>query len=482
MGGELVAQQSFTPQHVDTPIIDNQFSSHLSQMFDDPSHAPQTLETLKFDINPKDPQPVGDQRLRKITKKPNSFEYDHRPPKTKTRRRGNVLPKLISPPHNRHRRSKTEPYSWTSSINEAARNFLSQYKIKFYMQGRRGIGDFECRMDHSTCDSGKDAELLCDPIILSPAPTLYAQAEGDPQRSSNHVLHYARNHKRLCDAELCNGLCVALWNSDVATRCLCSPNSIASADLRPCQEKNTCKDLPASECVPAYGGEECIRAPDTSPTPASTAITSAPADATTPGPTTAGPTTAGPTTAGPTTAGPTTAGHTTAGPTTPGATTPGATTPDDSEYFFSCIENACEKNTDLCDHICIPHCSDPLFYKCGCHKPKVLVDGNHCEQETKQDSTTSETPHVQDPTTSGTKQGILVPPKTFTKSTVVAASALTAAVSVLVTGVACWVVRYFKSRGTIGGTSSEISPRPTQPLSLANEDEEAGEKEEHKHW
>eukprot|EP00921_Rhytidocystis_pertsovi_P003489 GHVQ01006038.1.p1 GENE.GHVQ01006038.1~~GHVQ01006038.1.p1 ORF type:complete len:484 (-),score=59.29 GHVQ01006038.1:449-1834(-) len=461
MGGELVAQQSFTPQHVDTPIIDNQFSSHLSQMFDDPSHAPQTLETLKFDINPKDPQPVGDQRLRKITKKPNSFEYDHRPPKTKTRRRGNVLPKLISPPHNRHRRSKTEPYSW-KSVNQFAKTIVSQLRHTFYLQGRRGDGDYLCRVKRS-CKGRKHDSLTCDAIVSDRAPDYTTQ-------------------KRLCDATLCNGLCVAVGQDDTATRCLCSPNSIASADLRPCQEKNTCKDLPASECVPAYGGEECIRAPDTSPTPASTAITSAPADATTPGPTTAGPTTAGPTTAGPTTAGPTTAGHTTAGPTTPGATTPGATTPDDSEYFFSCIENACEKNTDLCDHICIPHCSDPLFYKCGCHKPKVLVDGNHCEQETKQDSTTSETPHVQDPTTSGTKQGILVPPKTFTKSTVVAASALTAAVSVLVTGVACWVVRYFKSRGTIGGTSSEISPRPTQPLSLANEDEEAGEKEEHKHW
>eukprot|EP00921_Rhytidocystis_pertsovi_P003502 GHVQ01006055.1.p1 GENE.GHVQ01006055.1~~GHVQ01006055.1.p1 ORF type:complete len:206 (-),score=25.77 GHVQ01006055.1:998-1615(-) len=112
-------------------------------------------------------------------------------------------------------------------------------------------------------------------------------------------------------------------------------------------EKNTCKDLPASECVPAYGGEECIRAPDTSPTPASTAITSAPADATTPGPTTAGPTTAGPTTAGPTTAGPTTAGHTTAGPTTPGATTPGATTPDDSEYFCMHIDET------LCVCVCV---------------------------------------------------------------------------------------------------------------------------------
>eukprot|EP00921_Rhytidocystis_pertsovi_P003501 GHVQ01006054.1.p1 GENE.GHVQ01006054.1~~GHVQ01006054.1.p1 ORF type:complete len:178 (-),score=26.76 GHVQ01006054.1:941-1474(-) len=88
-------------------------------------------------------------------------------------------------------------------------------------------------------------------------------------------------------------------------------------------------------------------APDTSPTPASTAITSAPADATTPGPTTAGPTTAGPTTAGPTTAGPTTAGHTTAGPTTPGATTPGATTPDDSEYFCMHIDET------LCVCVCV---------------------------------------------------------------------------------------------------------------------------------
>eukprot|EP00921_Rhytidocystis_pertsovi_P003493 GHVQ01006044.1.p1 GENE.GHVQ01006044.1~~GHVQ01006044.1.p1 ORF type:complete len:320 (-),score=27.18 GHVQ01006044.1:449-1408(-) len=257
-------------------------------------------------------------------------------------------------------------------------------------------------------------------------------------------------------------------------------------------EKNTCKDLPASECVPAYGGEECIRAPDTSPTPASTAITSAPADATTPGPTTAGPTTAGPTTAGPTTAGPTTAGHTTAGPTTPGATTPGATTPDDSEYFFSCIENACEKNTDLCDDICIPHGSDKLFYKCACRKPKVLVDGNHCKQETKQDSKISETKQdskisetPQRPKNSDTKEGILGPVKTLGMSTVVAASALTAGVAALVTGVACWVARYMELRGcrtTIGGKSFEMSPRPKRPLSLANEDEEAGEKEEHKHW